>query len=286
MLDLLRVLRGRLIDLYSNQHACIKTRGCIELCTVELGHQPECGKQEGWNQSGGFLQFILHGGLSKVSKVRVKLQAVAPKVSSLSTTAKAQHYSVGSQKPINNRSTRTRPATFILYIAQLLLHGLKPLKSKQAATKKALLAALQWVAGLTVPETILKIERDLAAERLQRRSIRSRNRFERGQKRKKERSARGTDEDDLLADVQAHYQRGVQIDQGTTPGVSLLGRVLVPRKEIAMLITSPPQVSKRLDISDLSGAFHIAAPAFSSDWDCLRPKSRLLFDIRARLGCL
>ena len=158
------------------------------------------------------------------------------------------------------------------YIAKLLLHGLKPLKSKQAATKKALLAALQWVAGLTVPETILKFERDLAAERLQRRSIRSRNRFERGQKRKKERSARGTDEDDLLADVQAPRQRGIQVDQGTAPGVSLLGRVLVPR-EISMLITSPPQVSKRLDISDLSGAFHIAAPAFSSDWDCLTPKS-------------
>ena len=111
-----------------------------------------------------------------------------------------------------------------------------------------------------------KVRKYLAAERLQRRSIRSRNRFERGQKRKKERSARGTDEDDLLADVQAHYQRGVQVDQGTTPGVSLLGRVLVPtRREISMLITSAPQVSKRLDISDLSGTFHIAATDVSND---------------------
>ena len=92
------------------------------------------------------------------------------------------------------------------YVAQLLLYGLQHLKSKPAA-KKALLTALQGDGGLTVPENILKIERNLAAEygvknaaaekEYQKQKLLEKERKE------KERKKRQRDEEDLLAQIQA-----------------------------------------------------------------------------------
>ena len=92
------------------------------------------------------------------------------------------------------------------YEAQLLLYGLKPLKSKPAA-KKALLAALQSGAGLTVPENIRKIERDLAAEYDVKNAAAEKQRqeqklLEKGRK-EQEKKKRQRDEEGLLAELQA-----------------------------------------------------------------------------------
>ncbi len=92
------------------------------------------------------------------------------------------------------------------YVAQLLLYGLNPLKSKPAA-KKALLAALQGGAGLTVPENIRKIERDLAAEYDVKNAAAEKQRQEQKllekQRKEKEGKKRQRDEEDLLAEIQA-----------------------------------------------------------------------------------
>ena len=83
-----------------------------------------------------------------------------------------------------------------------ILYGLQHFKSKPAA-KKALLTALQGDGGLTVPENILKIERNLAAEygvknaaaekEYQKQKLLGKERNE------KERKKRQRDEEDLLA---------------------------------------------------------------------------------------
>ncbi len=92
------------------------------------------------------------------------------------------------------------------YVAQLLLYGLKPLKSKPAA-KKALLTALQGDGGLTVPENIRKVERDLAAEYDVKNAAaekeRQKQKLLEKERREKERKKRQRDEDDLLAEIQA-----------------------------------------------------------------------------------
>lgn len=103
---------------------------------------------------------------------------------------------------------KDQPAHF--YTAQLLLYGLKPLKSKQAA-KKALLAALNGVGGLTVPEDVRKIERDLAAEyEVKNAAAEKEYRKEkllRKETEAKERKRRRRDEDDLLAELHAPSQK-------------------------------------------------------------------------------
>lgn len=92
------------------------------------------------------------------------------------------------------------------YVAQLLLYGLKPLKSKPAA-KKALLAALQSGAGLTVPENIRSIERDLASEYDVKNAAaekeRQKQKLLEKERKEKESKKRQRDEDDLLAEIQA-----------------------------------------------------------------------------------
>lgn len=91
------------------------------------------------------------------------------------------------------------------YIAQLLLYGLKPLKSKPAA-KKALLTALQGAKGLTVPENIRKVERDLIAEYDVKNAAAEKERQAQKllekERREKELKKRRRDEDDMLAEIQ------------------------------------------------------------------------------------
>ncbi|KAL9134431.1 MAG: hypothetical protein Q9175_004390, partial [Cornicularia normoerica] len=139
---------------------------------------------------------------------------------------------------------KDQPAHF--YTAQLLLYGLKPLKSKQAA-KKALLAALNGVGGLTVPEDVRKIERDLAAEyEVKNAAAEKEYRKEkllRKETEAKERKRRRRDEDDLLAELHAPSQKKSKSNK----------------------------VSKHLDIRDISGAYKIAAPDVSNGWDCHGP---------------
>ena len=90
------------------------------------------------------------------------------------------------------------------YEAQLRHYGLKPLKSKPAA-KNALLAAFNGGKILTVPESILKIERKLAAEYKIKNEVAEKEYRQEKQRQKeaeeKERKKRKREENDLLAEI-------------------------------------------------------------------------------------
>ena len=109
-------------------------------------------------------------------------------------------------KPKVHQPTPHKDEPGHFYIAQLLLYGLKHLKSKPAA-KKALLVALQGDGGLTVPENIRKIERELAAEYSVKNAAaekeRQKQKLLEKERKEKERKKRQRDEGDLLAEIQA-----------------------------------------------------------------------------------
>lgn len=109
-------------------------------------------------------------------------------------------------KPKVHQPTPHKDEPGHFYIAQLLLYGLKHLKSKPAA-KKALLVALQDDGGLTVPEHIRKIERELAAEYSVKNAAaekeRQKQKLLEKERKVKERKKRQRDEGDLLAEIQA-----------------------------------------------------------------------------------